>query len=1173
MKRRNKILISIPLLILILGFGLYLWLFHFGLAEKIATKILNDQVGRNLGIRFHIEKISGDYFSAPVINGIDVIYENGAESYAMAHVSKLTAEYSLKKLWSGEFIFNKIEIDSAAFTLKKTDQKWLLPKPLKSSERKATSLDFEIQELTLNDLIFSIQSPDDTLTFEDIILDARVEARDKTYSAIIDRLSYRSSDTRFSLVSAGGTVTSTGNQLMFQDFKIVTDSSDILAGGRIIFEDKPQIQIVLQAKNINLNELSSFINTGLDGNIAANGNINFSYGDLSGDVTISGTLTGRYFDSLKTSFHFADKILVFDTLSGFILNRCHIEAKGDLDLSQEPVLYHIIGAIEHFNLNNLASDTYKSNLNGRLNLSGQGLKSEELMLDIVAELDESWFDEYHISQAMGEMTIYSDSIQLHDKFALKYQNNKFIISGKLDYHGPVELTGYTELDDLSAFNGQTFVDKMGGRADLNFMVSGELSNPNIAGRFSSDSLWLYSIMARNAVMDFQVEHFLYDRLGKIDLSLYDGTAYDVPYDSILLKMQVDSQFAIIDDALFANDDAVVTARADLDYASYPQRLSMDDVFIDFLGLTFRSDNPITVEIDSSGYNILSCRLRRPEGYIEGSGRINNNDSMDVRLSAENVNIAPLVKLYNNEYDVGGILSGEVRIAGDFKSPIIDFQGAIDSMTYLNLVLGDLTADFNYADKQVVINNISLKSKIGNYVATGVFPVDLTFASVADRFYQERPQNIRITAYDKRLDLASLLVDEVEDFTGEFNADINVTGTTRNPEIEGLASIKNGRLKIYDLILPLENLNVDMKMKNKTIKFDNISALCKNGKNKPGRVNGSGTVIINAIDQFDYNLAINIRQFPAKYEMGDISAVVDADLKVRGATPPTVSGDVTILSANYSENFAGKDEGWILLSSFQETNSWNINLNVEATSNLWIKNDDIDAELAGQINFVRENDRYHYFGTMEILRGKAYWADRSFKIESGGTVSYQDIEIPNPQLDIWASTNIRTATQTGFNNEIEYTNEDLRVHVGGTLDEPIIETDENSPMGNSSILSALLLNYNPSDTAGKVEPTDRVISGASNFISQQVGRLGSRYIGVETLEIDPVYGDKFDPLGTRFTVGSYWGSSFYWYYRSAISFETGQEYGVEYRLKRFLLMEGHRDEDNLYHLNLNFNWNY
>jgi len=1172
MKRRNKIFIAIPLILLVLALGLYISLFYFGLAESIATSVLNNQVGRNLGIRFHIDKISGDLFNAPVIRGVDVVYDNGPDRYTMAHVSTLTAQYSLKQLWRGEFIFYKIEIDSAQFMIKKTDKKWLLPKPLKGSERKETTFDFEIQELILNDLSFSMVSPEDTVSFEDIILDARIEGRDKTYSAIIDRLSYRSSDERFTLVSAGGTVTSTGNQLMFQDFKIITDSSNCNIGGRIVFENKPLVQVVLNARRINLDELSAFVKTGLNGNIAANGNINFFDGKLSGNVIVSGTLADRYFDSLSTRFRYGDKLLIFDTLSGYIFHGCHIEAKGDLDLSHDPVQYHVIGGIENFNLNNLAFDTYTSNLNGRLNLTGWGLRSKDLVLGIVAELDESWFDEYHIYKAMGEMTITTDSLTLHDKFALKYKDNSFVLSGKLDYHGPIDLNGYTRFDDLSAFNGQTFIKEMGGRADLSFVANGELSNPDINGRFVSDSLWLYDVLAHRAVMDFKINHFLYDRAGVIFLSLYDGIAYDIDYDSILLRMNVDSQYADINDALLVNENVVVTTRAELDYLSYPQTLSMDSVIVDFLGLVFNNDEPIMIEIDSTGYDIVNCRLNRPTGYIEGTGRINNNDSMDVRLFGYRFDITPWIQLSYDEYDIGGILSGEAHIGGNFQSPVIDFHGGIDSMTYMDFFLGDLTADFDYADQLATINNVTLKSEVGNYIAGGTLPIDLTFAAVPDRFFSDRDQDIRITAFDKRLDLASLLVDEIEDFRGDFNADINLTGTVYNPEIDGLAGIKNGRLKIYDLILPLEKLNVDMNMKNKTITFNKISAVCDNGKKKQGKVEGRGTVIINAIDQFDYNLDIDVRQFPAYYELGDISAVVDADLTVLGATPPTVSGDVTIISADYRENFAGENEGWVLLSTFVQQDSWNIDLYVDAPSNLWIKNDDIDAELSGQINFIRENGRYRYLGTMEILRGKAYLADRSFRIEPGGTVNYEDIEYPNPTLDIYASTNIRSSTPNQF-GEIETTNIEMPVHVTGTLDVPIIEPAEGSQFGKEDILPALILNYNPSDTAGKVEAGDRVIAGASNYISQQVGRLGSRYIGVETLEIDPVYGDKFDPLGTRLTVGKYWGSNLYVYGRSAISFETGQEVGFEYRLKRFLLMEGHRDEDNLYHLNLNFNWNY
>jgi hypothetical protein len=1062
-----------------------------------------------------------------------------------------------------------VVIDSAEFTLRKSGVKWLLPTPVKSPEQKGVSINFQILEFCLNNLTLKIISPEDSLIIHDIIFDARIKAYEKTYSVIIDRLSYRSSDARFSLLSAGGTATLTGDQLIFQDFKIVTDSSDFIVGGLIVLKKEPEINIGIDAKKINLKELSSFIKAKLNGNISAVGDIEYKSGELSGDVTVSGTFFDRYYDSLRTSFRYSKGQFVFDTINGYVFKGCHINAHGDLDLSRKPEVYHLIGEVKNFNLNNLVYNTYKSNINGRINLTGRGLKSDELQLNIVTELDESWFDEYHSSLAIGEMTIYSDSILFHDKFVVKYHDNRFIVSGKLDYHGAIDIVGSTRFDDLSAFNGQTFIERMGGRADLDFEVSGEISNPDITGHFISDSLWLYEIYSGKADMDFQINHFLYNRLGKIELNLFDGIAYDIPYDSILLKMDVDSQYALINDVSLGNEYVSLTAVANLNYSSYPQRLILDSININLMNLLFENDNQVVINIDSSGYEVIKCRFLRPRGYVEGKGRINYDDSMDFRIFGYRVNIAPWVKLYYDEYNIGGLLSGEVHISGNFQSPLIDFNGGIDSLTYMNFVLGDITADYNYSAKLVQINTVSLKSENGNYVANGVFPVDLTFTTIPDRFHQAREQDIRIIAHDQRLDLISLLLDEVEDFTGDFNADFKLTGTVRKPEIDGLASVNRGRLKLYDLILPLEDLRIDMTMKNKTVHFDNMSAICKS---KRGRVEGGGTVVINSIDQLDYNLNVDVHEFPAKYELGDISGVIDANLAVKGITPPTVSGNVTVISANYRENFADENDGWILLSSFQKQNSWNINLNVEIASNLWIKNDDIDAEIAGDINFVRENGRFRYFGTMEILRGKAYWADRNFRIEPGAIVSYEDIEYPNPRLDIYASTKIRATTPNQF-GEIETTNMDLRVKVTGTLDEPILSAAEGSQFDTEDILPVLLFNYNPSDTGSKVEPGDRVTSGVSNYLSSQVGRLGSRYIGVETLEIDPVYGDKFDPLGTRLTVGKYWGPNLYVYGRSAISLQTGQEVGFEYRLKRFLMMEGHMDEDNLYRLNLNFNWNY
>ena len=139
----------------------------------------------------------------------------------------------------------------------------------------------------------------------------------------------------------------------------------------------------------------------------------------------------------------------------------------------------------------------------------------------------------------------------------------------------------------------------------------------------------------------------------------------------------------------------------------------------------------------------------------------------------------------------------------------------------------------------------------------------------------------------------------------------------------------------------------------------------------------------------------------------------------------------------------ENEGWVILTSLEGDKTWNLDLDVEIPSQLWIKNDDIDAEFSGRLNFVREKGIYKYIGSLEILRGKGYLADRIFSIESGGTINYGNIESPNPDLDIYATTKIRGTTPSGQGGATETTTYDLRVHITGTLEEPIISAAEGA----------------------------------------------------------------------------------------------------------------------------------
>ncbi len=1181
MKLRNKILLILFGVAASLIIGLYLAFFRFGVLEYLVNKKIRDTIKENLPLQIQIGKIGGDYRSFLVISNLTVIYDDGTINYKMASVPRITARYSLSDLYNGKYSFQNILVDSAQINIQKSPAgKWLIPKAPPGSAAKTGSIAFDIGKLTLNNIDLSLTGTNDTLSFRGIFIRTGLENREGTLSADIDTLSYQASEDKYKLRAAKGKVALTGENLMCQDFAILTDSSDLKISGQMILNDERPWKVNIEAAKLNLTEASEHLGAILRGDISTFGSVEYSGKKFKGKLRISGMFEDRYLDSLEATFQYSDRKLRLETLEGVILHGCRIAGKGEVNFSQSPPEYHLIGNIEHLNLENVISHGHSSDLNGKIDFTGRGFSGKGLAIDLFADLGESSFDNYHVSDAIGNMTVTTDSLTLQDEFLVRYKDNLFTLAGKIEYSGGIQVEGSTMFDDLSAFNGKTFIKRMGGRADLDFQITGDISNPDISGQLTSDSLWLYDIHSSQAGINFHMAHFLHGRQGDVDLFLNSGEAYNRPYDTIRIKMQVDSERIYIDDSFIYSKYFQAGGTGTLDYASYPQKLSLDSLTLDIMGLSFKNDSLIEIGIDSTGYDLLQCHLLRPIGHLTGSGRINYNESMELDISMDKLDILPIVRLITGDYGLTGLMSGEMRLKGTFASPAIDFRGNIGSLTYNEFVLGDLHANLEYSENVVSIDSITIDSKTGYYTANGTFPINLSFTQTENRLL-DNEQNINITAADVRHDAIRLFLKEVENLKGDLKAAFKLTGTPRQPKIDGEISLRRGTLKLYDLTYPLDSLNINMKMANRTIYIESASAVCWGGKKLIGTVTGQGEIIIKSIDTLQYSVKIKLNSFPVLYELGDISALVDAALKVYGETPPTVYGDVTIKSALYRENFSKESDGWIALTSLQGDKTWDLNLNVEAPSNLWVKNEDIDAEFSGLLNFIREKGKYRYIGSLEILRGKGFLADRSFRLESGGSINYEDIEYPNPRLDIYASTKIRGAAseRTAETNSSNY---DLRVHISGTLDEPIIgaaEGGQGSPQfSTEEIIPLIFTDYygkkegsNGLSTTGRV--SDRLTSGISGFLSSQVGQIGSRTLGVETFEIDPVYGDKFDPLGTRLTLGFYTHLNLYVYGSSSISGVAGQEVGFEYRLKRFLLMEGRRDEENLYHLLLNFYWDF
>jgi autotransporter translocation and assembly factor TamB len=417
---------------------------------------------------------------------------------------------------------------------------------------------------------------------------------------------------------------------------------------------------------------------------------------------------------------------------------------------------------------------------------------------------------------------------------------------------------------------------------------------------------------------------------------------------------------------------------------------------------------------------------------------------------------------------------------------------------------------------------------------------------------------------------------VEELRGNFYADFELSGHPRQPQIDGIAYVKNAQLKYFDLANEIYSDSAGVTMHNDSIIVDRIEVYATERDNNEGRKHYAyidGSMKLLAIDSLYYDLDIRLdNEFPFVYELDDIRGKVEGELQVRGATPPTVTGDIELVSAQYRVPFADESSGSPLMMALFSENPWDLNINVDILSNYWVKNEDIDAEFAGEINLIRERGSYRFLGEMEILRGRGFLVDKTFRLEPGGRVIFTGGDTLNPQLDITGTSRV-LAARVGADEGPATEQVDLCIHVGGTLNKPEINPCEGSDVAQADILPLIVSNYRGGDGIGLGGQVEGRLFGLGYAQFSQIGGRQLNRIGVETFEIDPVYGESLDPWNAWITVGKYVGEGLYVYLRSTLAGQTRQEGGFEYRMSKNLLMEGRRDEDELYHLNVRLHWEF
>jgi len=1166
LRKRYKISIALVVLLVVLPALLLVIAVQSGALRSFIVSRINGLVPAGIPLQVSIGGISGPYYNGMIFHNIVATDENHPAD-TLLFAGRISLAYSALDLWQGHWLFKKADIHKLQVVLPadSTLASWREALAEERSETKRSGFELALDTVTIVDADIRARE-NNRYRVGKIKLTGGIRLASGQLEVKIREadFSFPGFDLSPVRLSFAGRTNEAGWSV--DSFSLFTPQSAVRVSGQIGRGG----QLRITTDPLSLEELSRVMGFSLKGHARYDGHVALdSSGTLCGAGALSGEIEDRVVEDLDLSFTYRNKRFEFSQLRGTAL-AAEFAGQGFLDLSNRPEAYGYTGRVRGFDLNHVAFNTFSSNLSGHLSMNGRGLTERGLRLKFDLNLGDGRFDEYTFDSAAGHLDVTTEATVFGDDFSVVYKNTDLRFSGFVEYDDSVDIFANVYFHDLSDFEGQTFIDSLDGHGYAFLNLIGETESPAIIGQFESDALRVFDLYTGQFYGRYNIPHVFDYRGGWANLSWGESVGWSLPLDSLNARLRFSGTEVYIDSACAFFPGLSLCSNGWLDWKENTIPVHLDDFVGNFEDQTFRAVDTIRFAIDTVGFTFEPFTISGVVGRLQAEGNISFDTHLDVHLQVDSFRFDPYWRRIFPNVSLTGLVQLAADLGGDFDRPTIEGSGATTELVFDGQHIGDFNSSFSYADRQLLVDSLTLSHAEWFLTGRGVFPVDLAFTEVDQRIL-DAPQDFRVTGAGRALDpIVWYMPDVVESVRGPWELSVQLTGTPTRPRFGGSGRLTDGRLKTVELANVIENLDVDLEFRHDTIRVVNATGRIDGGRTK-GKITANGTITVESFDTYVYDLRLTGEEIPARFEFEDYSVTANVDLSISGSTPPRVSGSIWVLKGEDREPFTFEDE-----YELPDSAVWDWDISLVCPGNYWIRNEQVSAELNFDLRLLRERGIVSMLGNAEIVpgRSKVYVFDRVGRVEKGELV-FDEPGSSDPRLDLELSFRIPSAKAGGANGgeESEYARDvDLTLLVSGRASEPLIRAAQGSPYSDQDILLLLAANrpaVMDTVTSESNIYLDRIQFAATGLLFSQLERMMARAIGLETISLET----GSSAAETELTVGTYFLRNFYIYGTSPVALDRGQEVGFEYRFKRGLYLDGRRDKNNFYRLNLHLNWEY
>jgi autotransporter translocation and assembly factor TamB len=1137
------------------------------LPHSIVERLLTNYVESRYNVHVSFGDIEGSLWRDMHVDNVTVDFDLAPNRYRLIKIKRVSVYYDLANLISKKWQLDSLIVVEPVVVLRSSDSGvMLLPKFGGAGGTARKPLNFGVDKFRLVDGKFQLFRLPSAYFVDSIEMVAASSYEDGLLTVRLDSLSliYPQRDFRIEKLRAQGALSE--NTVGIDTLELKTGNTTLIGGGLYSLASDHPFSFRFADSHVSLDEVARVAGINISGQTDFDAELIGNSEKFEGRAKLNGVLFDRHLGPLTTDYAYSDGILSFSNLSGSAFDGS-LAGKLELDLYARPESYTADLRVRGLNLDKIVPNTFHSSINGRLQFAGAGLRENSFSLDMQAACSRGSFDFVNFDSLSGTISLNVNDMYFHPDFTLLYKHSRFEAEGPVNYTGDMNLEGTFRTSQLADFWGDLFIEELSGGARATYTVSGPNLDPNIKGEFDGDSCSFYGFSTDSLKADFDIESFLYRQRGSVNLHAFASDVWNLPADSVFATVEIDSADLSIPTAELIGNRYRMAASAQAVLHDSTASVTIQDYRFDFDSLQYQSTAPFGVEFLADGISVADMKIAGEGGSAAIRCDYGYDSTISLSVSLDTLPIAPWLSVLQIDTLLAGRLNAQGEMRGKLKNPQMTLDGNVNSLTYGDAPVGTVAGSLSLTDSMLTVNEVSLDYEQSHTVLSGQVPLIMDLDSGLVMFPDEA-LDLQLNSSGDNMNLVSLSLEDLESLVGDYQLQLEIYGTLQHPQSKGTFSMKNGTAKIYEMENPIENIEATMHSQGRKIYVDWVQGTASY-KGKSGKLVATGEINILSRELLDYDLEVRGTNVPIKYDLGDIYARCDIDvLEITGSNPPVARGNVIVYEAEYLDEF--EEESLVAAKEAADTvSAMDYVINVDfLPGSVRVRNSDVNMVLDGQLTVIRENAKDNYIGTLNVVRGNFYLFDLTFDIEEGSQIIFDDIENPNPTLNINVYTDIRSyaeGTGVGYNR--------LYLVIGGTLLQPSITAAEGSGYTEEDILSLLLWSSPASASAAGGFGSTPLEQRVYDYLGRNISQKLTRSLGVERLEIIPSYGQNSEISGAEISLGFYTTPNLYTYFTSPLAFGRSAELGFEYRIGRNFYVRGNRDAENLYHLNLNLNWDF